>query len=386
MTGVNLNLPQAIALLVAVIGLTAFTAVVTWELSRQPPWYTLVGDTVVLSPHVGRIAPSSAWHALYNLALPDKFGALKVVLGSVPVSMMMQSADGAVNILQLAYTPDGGLTLTDVRRDETILRYDPDVGILVGAGIPDAAYLNWVQTDFRVHQPFQTPVLLVGSAHAEILNSLQLLSRVQLDSDTYVGRAHHIHSPAYSGLAVVRNQSSIFLADHGPVLINNVPWASVQANVDATAVVGGAVVTIDALQLDTGGASILDDPGDLVVTVRRWNSDATCTTFRNLNDAGILELLEPGEVLSANFIAALADLDPNSHELVLQAAVGTVFTLAPTSSTLCNMATGTINFEATATGVPPQPLTLETQPVMCSAAGWQVVCQGRNAFLSSVAA
>jgi len=380
-----MHVHQAAVLLLAATTLVAFTALITWQLARQPAWYTLEGNTVVLDASVQRVAPASTWRSLRSMRLPTKFGALKVVLGATPVSVTLSTRAGDLSVLQLAYTPDGGLALVDVRRDETIVRYDPDLGFLIGDGTPDARYLQWVQTQFRTQHPFQTPVLLIGAAHTEIVNNLQLLSRVQLDEETYVARAHHTHSPAYSGMALVRNGSTIFLADNGPVLINNVPWASVQANVDAAVVAGGTVVTIDALQLDTGGASIMDDPGDLVVTVRRWSQQTTCTSFRNLNDAVVLEQLEPGELFSPDLIRAIEALDLDAYEFVAQANQATTsFRLA--RSPVCDLQTGTIHFEAHVIGQPPQPLAFETQPVMCSADGWQIVCQGRNAFLSSIAA
>lgn len=382
-----------------VVGITAvlmgLTALVTWELARQHDWYTIHNGVITLSESVTQIAPATTWAALTRLQLPAKFANTRMLLGNTPLNIRLATRNRSFDMLQLAYSADGGLSLTDIRRDETLLRYDPTVGFLVGSGVPEPNFLSWVATRFPVEHPDKTPVLLIGAAQDVTLNSLRLLSRVEIDAETYVARAHHVFSPAFSGVALVRGRRTLFVADDGPILINDVPWASVQANVDATAVVGGSVVTIDALELDTGGTSILDDPGELVVTVRQWSSDTTCTSFRNLNDAVVLESYEPGSRLPwtgsgrSHLLDAFAELDAGNYEVLQQHLTGNAtVTLVSSHDELCRLDTGTIFLEIHGSAGSADEVvrvTLETQPVMCSPNNWQIVCQGRNTFLSSVA-
>jgi len=384
---------EAIKLLLAVVGTSFVTGLVTWHLA-QVDWYERDGNTIVLAPEVNRIAPSESWLDVNNLYLPHKYRGSKIVIGVHPIQLQLKTSNGSQYMLSLRYDPLSGVVLENMRTDEVLVRYDPDIGFVIGNGIPDSRYLEWIEHTYIPQNPFSTPILLAGHRSDVVVNKLQILTQAHVDADTYVGRAYHTLNPAYTGLAIVRGSQSMFLSDAGPILINDVDWSSVLANPDATAIVGGLVVTTNVLDANrahpSSDATVWDDPGHLTVTIRQWSADSTCTSFRNLADALVLENFEPDVPIPSDsrFYDALGDIDASAALNVSQAFSDDVALRVSVSRRMgvCNTATGTIFLELTASqDGSVQTVAVETQPIMCGSANWQIVCQGRNTFLASVA-
>jgi len=384
---------EAVKVLLAMLATNFVTGLVTWHLA-QIDWYERNGDTVVLSPEVVRIAPSESWLDVNNLYLPHKYRGSKVVIGVHPIQLQLKTSNGSQYMLSLRYDPTSGVVLENMRTDEVLVRYDPDIGFVIGNGIPDSKYLEWIEHTYVPQNPFSTPILLAGHRSDLVVNKLQVLTQAHVDADTYVGRAYHTLNPVYTGLIIVRGSQSMFLSDAGPILINDVDWSSVLANPDATAIVGGLVVTTNVLDANraqtTSDATVWDDPGHLLVTIRQWSADSTCTSFRNLADTLVLESYMPDTAIlpGRRFYEALSDIDASAAANVSQAFADDAALRVSVSSRMgvCNTATGTIFLELTSSrDGSVQTVAVETQPVMCGSANWQIVCQGRNTFLASVA-
>jgi hypothetical protein len=385
---------EAIRLLITVVLTSVVTALITWQLADSR-WYEKHNGTVVLGPDIERIAPGESWIDVSTRFLPPKYQNSKVVIGLHPIQIQLSSAKGTDYLMSLRYDPSSGIVLENVQTDEILLRYDPDIGVIVGSGVPDSGYLDWIEHTYRPQNPFSTPILLIGArTESVVVNKLQIVSKVYIDPDTYVGRAYHTYNPSYTGTAVVRYNQTIFLADRGASLVNDVDWSAILANPDASAIVGGLVVTTNVLDAQrkqaTSDATVWDDPGHLVVTVRKWSSDSTCTSFHNLADALVLDTYSPGVAIShdSSFFQAVADVDAHAHgnfSSILAEHPLATFRISNYYG-VCKTSTGTIYVEVeTVFGGGLQTVAVETQPVMCGPTNWQIVCQGSNTFWASVA-
>lgn len=384
--------------LVATAAMTALvTYLITWHsASNHRQWFIEDNGVVYLDPEIRQLIPAEYESYWEDAWLPPQYGQARIVIGSHPIAVAIQDKKGGHTILSLQFEPRSGITFKDVQTDEILARFAPDLGLILGSGTPDAQYLSWAR-DMRLHKQL-TPVLITGMNSTSKLNNLVISSRTQLDANTYVGRGHHKENPSYTGTAIVRGSHSIFLADVGPTLINDVPLGSLEANTDADAIVGGTVVTLDVIAVDTGGTSMHDDPGNISIVVRTFAKGATCTSYGNLQDTLYNYMMTPGQNLDDRANAAIAEfwataraIDQDGYDIIegfrTSPTAGVDMGLYLDPDEPCKMSTGTIFILAKHEGGEKanQRFTIETHPIVCSDDQRQLICQGRNAYLASVA-